>query len=204
MQTIIIVDDHPLIRVAIRSSLESDYRVLAETGSGAHAIRLAHHHKPDLLILDLMLEDSVSGLEVIDGIHARSEGTKILVLTGNYASEVAEQCVNAGVSGLLYKTSDMFEIRRAIDAVLAGYAFFPMELLKQKQERIVGKIPDLSRRERQVMHLILRGKTNSEIADGLCLSSKTVSTHKTRMLQKLGLESVSNLFEYARKQGIQT
>lgn len=203
MHTIIIVDDHPLIWAAIRSSVENDYLVVAETGSGAHAISLAQHHKPDLLVLDLMLEDSVSGLEVIDGIHARSEGTKILVLTGNYLSEAAEQCVNAGVSGLLYKKSDLSEVRRAIDSILAGYAFFPMDLLKQKQERIIGKVADLSRRERQVMHLILRGKTNGEIADGLCLSAKTISTHKTRMLQKLGVESVSDLFEYARKQGIQ-
>lgn len=203
MNTIIIVDDHPLIRAAIRSNLANDYLIVAETGSGGHAIRLAQQHKPDLLILDLALEDNVSGLEVIDGIRARSEATKILVLTGNYLSEVAEQCVKAGVSGLLYKKSDLSELRRAIDSVLAGYAFFPMELLKQKQERIIGRTLELSRRERQVMHLVLRGKTNSEIADGLCLSSKTVSTHKTRMLQKLGLESVSNLFEYARKQGIQ-
>lgn len=196
MCTVVVVDDHPPIRMALRTYLEQEgrCRVVGES-SGAEAIACVRAHCPDLVILDLALSSS-DGLGLIRQISLVSPKIKVLVLSAReeriYITRAAEQ----GASGYVSKSSSMQEILYAVQLVRAGYRCFP------SGNGGCVDTPVLSRRELAVLGFLAQGGRNKDIAEALCISPKTVSTYKMRLLTKLNLKTTLDLVEFARMNGL--
>ena len=197
MCTVVVIADHPPIRLALKTYLEQDghCRVVGES-TGSEAMACVRTHGPDLVILDLALS-SFDGLELIRQICMVDAKIKVLVLSSReekiYITRAAEQ----GASGYVSKSSSMQEIMYAVQLVRSGYRCFPGGFQPLSQS-----VPILSRRELAVLRFIAGGSRNKEIASALCISPKTVSTYKMRLLTKLNLRTTLDLAEYARMNGL--
>jgi len=197
MCTVVVIDDHPPIRMALRTYLEQEGRckVVGEA-SGAEALSCVRMHTPDLVILDLALSSS-DGLGLIRQISLVDQKIKILVLSAReeriYITRAAEQ----GACGYVSKSSSMQEILYAVQLVRAGYRCFP-----GGDSGNTRAVPVLSRRELAVLRFIAQGGRNKDIAQSLFISPKTVSTYKMRLLTKLNLKTTLDLVEYARMNGL--
>ncbi|WP_271412207.1 response regulator transcription factor [Pseudomonas sp. Q1-7] len=202
-----IVDDHPVIRLAVRLLLDREgYVVSAETDNGVDAIALARELQPDLVILDIGIP-KLGGLDVISRLHALDLPLRVLVLTGQNPSHYATRCMQAGAAGFVCKVGDLAELTSAVRAVLSGYSYFPSEVIKSGR-RQVG-LPDdleligrLSDRELVVLRFLANGYTNKDIAEEMFISNKTVSTYKTRLLLKLNARSLIELVEFANRNAL--
>ncbi|MFQ6576048.1 response regulator [Pseudomonas sp. UM16] len=207
MNKVLIVDDHPVIRLAVRMLMERHgYEVIAETDNGVDALQLAREHDPDIVILDIGIP-KLDGLEVIARVTATCPGSKVLVLTSQAPGHFSMRCMQAGAAGYVCKQQDLTELLSAIKAVLSGYSYFPNQALHSVRANLGGvseadMVERLSGREMMVLQQLARGKTNKEIADGMFLSNKTVSTYKTRLLLKLNARSLVDLIELAQRNGL--
>jgi DNA-binding NarL/FixJ family response regulator len=197
MGTIVVLDDHPAIRMALKTYLEQEgkYRVVGEA-VGGEALGCVRAHVPELVILDLALA-SLDGLALIKQICTVHPQTKVLVLSARdervYVTRAAEQ----GACGYVSKSSSMAEILSAVQLAFSGYRCFPGGNLDSgKTVRV------LSRRELAVLRFIAQGGRNKDIAASLFLSPKTISTYKMRLLSKLDLKTTLDLVEYARLNGL--
>ena len=206
MINVAIVDDHALVRTGLRQFLseETDLRVLAEAASGREAIDLVRL-QPDLdvLILDLSMPGQ-SGLDALAMIRAKAPDLAILILSGFPEEHYAMNLIRQGASGYLNKECDPAEIVRAIRTVAQGRRYITpsvAELLaEQLNRKDSGPLHEqLSEREFQVFLRLAQGDTVGQIAEALSLSVKTVSTYRTRLMEKLALQSNSDLTYYALK-----
>ncbi|KAF1022318.1 MAG: Response regulator UvrY [Paracidovorax wautersii] len=209
MINVAIVDDHALVRTGLRQFLseETDLRVLDEAASGREAIDLVRR-QPDLdvLILDLSMPGQ-SGLDALAMIRAKSPDLAILILSGFPEEHYAMNLIRQGASGYLNKECDPAEIVRAIRTVAQGRRYITpsvAELLaEQLNRKESGPLHEqLSEREFQVFLRLAQGDTVGQIAEALSLSVKTVSTYRTRLMEKLALQSNSDLTYYALKNGL--
>ncbi|MFS1289417.1 response regulator [Pseudomonas piscis] len=204
MKRVLIVDDHPVTRLAVRMLMERHgFEVIAETDNGADALKLAVEYVPDILILDIGLPQ-LDGLEVITRLMSRAMPIKILVLTLQTPGLFSMRCMQAGAAGYVCKQQDITELISAVRAVLAGYSYFPNEALhtfrsSQGVSSEEEMIELLSGRELVVLKQLTSGMSNKEIAEGLCLSNKTISTYKRRLLTKLNARSLVDLIEFAQR-----
>lgn len=208
MRKVIVIDDHPAIRLAIKELLEKwqEYTVVDEAEGGQEGLEKIRQYKPDLVILDLCLPRS-DGLALIRRIKAIDEKIKILVLTGQEERIYAIKSAEEGANGYVTKSKDMMEVYNAASAILAGYNCFPSEDLAASQTRSTyGKTSDalssLSVRELAIMRYIAKGYSNKEIASIFYISQKTVSTYKARVLAKLKLKNSIAIAEYAKSNGL--
>lgn len=208
MDKVLVVDDHPVIRLAVRMLMERHgYDVVAETDNGADALRLAAEYQPDIVILDIGIPrldglEVVSRLNIVAGPHCR-----VLVLTSQAPGHFSMRCMQAGAAGYVCKQQDLTELLSAIKAVLSGYSYFPNQALHSVRSSMgnIGEkdlLKRLSARELSVLQQLAIGKSNKEIADGMFLSNKTVSTYKTRLLMKLNARSLVDLIDLAQRNGI--
>ena len=204
MHSVVIVDDHPAIRIAVRASLESsgNFQVVGEADNGPRALELIREHRPALAILDLGIP-KVSGLELMERLKVTHPALKVLVLSGQDEAIFATRAIQAGANGFLSKTEGMNKLVDSARAVLAGYSTFPTSALVSLTSP-AGTTPaelvnSLSNRELTVLQQLASGKSNKEIADALLISNKTVSSFKTRLFEKLGLSSLVELVDFARK-----
>lgn len=209
MINVAIVDDHALVRTGLRQFLseETDLRVLDEAASGREAIDLVRR-QPDLdvLILDLSMPGQ-SGLDALAMIRAKAPDLAILILSGFPEEHYAMNLIRQGASGYLNKECDPAEIVRAIRTVAQGRRYITpsvAELLaEQLNRKESGPLHEqLSEREFQVFLRLAQGDTVGQIAEALSLSVKTVSTYRTRLMEKLALQSNSDLTYYALKNGL--
>lgn len=204
MKKVLIVDDHPVTRLAVRMLMERHgFEVIAEADNGLDALQLAHEHVPDVLILDIGIP-KLDGLEVIARLSSRSMPIKVLVLSLHMPGPFSMRCMQAGAAGYVCKQQDITELISAVRAVLAGYSYFPNEALHtlRSSPGLASEgamVSSLSGRELMVLKQLAGGQTNKEIAEGLCLSSKTVSTYKRRLLAKLNARSLVDLLEFAKR-----
>jgi len=207
--TVGIVDDHALFREALRALLEPAVRILWEAGDGRTALQLVDARPPALVLLDLGLP-RMSGLAVLRELRRRAPATRVLVVSMHDDRVLVRQALIAGAAGYALKDCDTDELRAAVEAVVAGRTFLPSRLgLSDPGElaRILDG-PDLpaharlSDRESEVLELLLRGLTNAQIAVELCISEKTVDTHRTRVLHKLDAHSMVELTRYAARHGL--
>jgi len=204
---VMIVDDHPVIRLAVRLLLDREgYAVVAETDNGVDAIALAREHQPDRVILDIGIPRR-GGLEVIARLQALDLPLRVLVLTGQNPNHYATRCMQAGAAGFVCKEGDLAELTAAVRAVLSGYSYFPSDVIRSGK-RQVG-LPDenemiehLSDRELVVLKLLANGYSNKEIAEEMFISNKTVSTYKTRLLLKINARSLIELVEFANRNAL--
>lgn len=207
MNKVLIVDDHPVIRLAVRMLMERHgYDVVAETDNGVDALQLTREYLPDIVVLDIGIP-KLDGLEVIARVAAASPGSKVLVLTSQAPGHFSMRCMQAGAAGYVCKQQELTELLSAIKAVLSGYSYFPNQAL-HKARGSAGSgseaemVERLSGREMMVLQQLARGRTNKEIADSMFLSNKTVSTYKTRLLLKLNARSLVDLIELAQRHGL--
>ncbi|QXH55611.1 response regulator transcription factor [Pseudomonas maumuensis] len=207
MNKVLIVDDHPVIRLAVRMLMERHgYEVVAESDNGVDALQLTREYLPDIVILDIGIP-KLDGLEVIARMTLASPATKVLVLTSQAPGHFSMRCMQAGAAGYVCKQQELTELLSAIKAVLSGYSYFPNQALHKGRSGTGGAtememVERLSGREMMVLQQLARGKSNKEIADSMFLSNKTVSTYKTRLLLKLNARSLVDLIELAQRHGL--
>lgn len=200
-----IVDDHAIVRSGLRQFLSEhvDLRVVGEAANGREAIDLIRNAEVDVLLMDLAMPGQ-SGLDVLAMLRAKAPKMGILILSGYPEEHYAISMIRQGASGYLNKECDPKEIVEAIRTIALGRRYVTpgvAELLAQQLNR-KDDAPvheQLSEREFQVFLKLARGETAGDIAKSLSLSVKTVSTYRTRLMEKMGLASNSDLTYYALK-----
>jgi len=202
----IIADDHAIVRSGLRDALEKPgliepegINVLAEAGDGLSAIAEVRKQRPDLLLLDVSMP-MAGGVEVLIEARRWSKETRVVVLTGISAVGLISDLIEAGVDGLFSKASDNAEFYKKLPGILRGQRHISDVFLKILEETPAP--PVLTDRERQTLNLILAGRSNKEIAEGLGISVKTVDKHRTSLMQKLNVHSVPQLMAKALKEGM--
>lgn len=200
----LVVDDHPFIRSAIKLALEKEgLEVVGLAADGIEAIHQAKTLLPDLMVLDIALP-MLDGLEVINRIGTLGLPIRILVLTSLNAEFYSMRCMKAGAAGYLAKTGDEVDLGRAVKAIMSGYTFFPnlaMSTVRRDDSDVSdqGLIQKLSDRELSILQQLSRGMSNKEISEAMLISSKTVSTYKARLIEKLKVKSLVYLADFARR-----
>ena len=203
MSRILIVDDHPVIRMAMKMLLEAEgHQIVGDTDNGVDAISLGRELKPDLVILDIGIP-RLDGLEVISRLMVLALPLKILVLTGQSASLFALRSMQAGAAGFVCKQGGLAELVTAVNAVASGYSYFPSSAMRPVQQgaysddvELLGRLSD---REVSVLQYLSQGYSNKQISEQMFLSNKTVSTYKARLLLKLNAGSLVDLIEFAKR-----
>ncbi|MBO2639061.1 response regulator transcription factor [Shewanella algae] len=206
MKNVIIVDDHPVVVMAIRIMLEQNgFHVIATTDNGVDALKLIREKEPDAVILDIGIPQ-LDGLEVISRLSNLSFPPKVLVLTAQPSEYFVTRCIQAGASGFVSKQEDLTEVLGALRAVLSGYSYFPnitnIHRLQNNKMAEVDRLAKLSGREMMVLQQLANGLSNKEIADRMLLSNKTISTYKTRLLEKLNARTLVDLIEISKRNQI--
>ncbi|MFG0834260.1 response regulator [Aeromonas bivalvium] len=204
MAKILIVDDHPAIRMAVHMLLKQDgYHILAEVDNGVDAIAMVKINRPDIVILDIGIPQ-LDGIEVIKRIKLLDMGTKILVLSAQSTHHVMVRCFQAGADGFLSKLDDLLLLKDAILKIEKKQRYFPREVIAgARHAHAVDRedlLSTLSSRELSVLLQICQGQTNKQIAESMLLSEKTVSTYKTRLMKKLNITNIIDLVSLARRQ----
>lgn len=209
---ILLADDHNLFRQGLRRILENqpDLEVIAEAASGLQAIDLARDHQPDVAIMDIAMNE-LNGIEATSQLLRHSPRTAVLILSMYSDERYVVRGVRAGARGYLLKDTVEEELVRAVHLVHAGQAFFSpavSRILHDAHTRdVLGqKVDDryelLTERERQLYHMLAEGQSNKEIAARLGLSLHTVETHRTRIMEKLGVHSIAELVLSAVRRGL--
>jgi DNA-binding NarL/FixJ family response regulator len=197
---IVVVDDHVVMREGTQMILDNapGNLVVGAAATGAEAIQLVEQHRPDVLLLDLQLPD-MSGVEVARRVRASSPSVAVLMLTGYIDGTYVPRLLQLGVRGYLPKTASSVELIAAVRAVAAGRTIVMSSAAVSSLETM--RAP-LTAREREVLQLLAQGLRNSEMADRLSVSIKTVEHHVTRLLAKMGVQSRSQAIIKAREQGL--
>jgi DNA-binding NarL/FixJ family response regulator len=205
--TIILADDHPLLRLGLREIIHqhAGFRIIAEAGNGEQALELIEQLRPDIAILDIDMP-KMTGLEVVKQILERKIPTEVIILTMHDEASFFEKALDLGVMGYVLKESVENEIVAAIESVHNGKAYispsFSNILLKHNQhsqggaEKKLG-ISDLTPAERKVLELVANNKTTKEIADMLFVSERTIESHRSSICTKLDLHGQNALLHYA-------
>ncbi len=208
MIRLLVVDDHTLVRDGLVRLLDSEYdmQVVARTGSGREAVELCRQHRPDVVVLDYNLPDQ-DGLETTRQIMALEQGARIVILTMYASEEYATRLLRAGAAGFVVKVASTDELAAAIRKVAAGGTYVSAPIMEKMVGRL-GQGPEenpeagLTNREMQVLLRLARGMTTREVSEELCLSSSTVETYRSHILEKLGLRNNSDLTRFAIRRGL--
>jgi DNA-binding NarL/FixJ family response regulator len=202
---VLVVDDHQVVRHGLRTFLDiqDDIEVVGEAADGAQAVEQAEVLRPDVMLLDLQLP-SVDGVEALRMLRDRDNPTRVLVLTSFTEPAKVVPALRAGAAGYLFKDVDPEALAQAIRAVHAGQVLLEPEVAAAllKGESADGRVDSLTDREREVLVEIARGRSNREIARALVLSEKTVKTHVSSILAKLGLADRTQAALYAVRSGL--
>ncbi|WP_025110413.1 response regulator transcription factor [Pseudomonas sp. H1h] len=204
MKSALIVDDHPVVRAAVKLVLETErFKEIHEAASASEAMALHREHKPKLVVLDLKLA-GVGGLEVLERLKANDPGCKVLIFTSQDPQYYQDRCLRAGALGYVAKTNQLLQLHKAIQALMSGYSYFAAPSdndytsapLHRSEKQMID---ELSNRELNILEQLAHGKPNKLIAEDMHLSHKTVSTYKTRLMKKLGVNSTVHLREFAKR-----
>jgi DNA-binding NarL/FixJ family response regulator len=210
MTTVVLADDHEIVRKGVRSVLEAgkSFAVLAEVADGLAAVAAVAKYKPDLLFLDLSLP-RLHGIEVLRQVRAATPQTRVLVLSMHNDEPYVIEALRSGAMAYLLKGSDTSEILHAAREVAAGRRFLSAPLsdwaisaLVSKPAEAADPLATLSPREREVLQYAAEGLGNSEIAEKLFLSPRTTETHRTNLMRKLNLQSQTDLVRFAIRKGL--
>lgn len=209
MIRIVIADDHTIVREGLKRLVSSapGMQVVGEAADGTQTLERVRELVFDVLMLDLSMPGR-SGMELIKLVHAEKPKLRILVLSMHQELQYAVRAIKSGASGYLTKESAPEQLEQAIRKVALGGAYISAEVA---QQLALGAMPGASRaapheslsdREFEVFRLLVAGLSATDIAERLTLSVKTVSTHKSNLMAKLGLNNVSDLVRYAMKHGL--
>jgi two-component system invasion response regulator UvrY len=208
MISVLLTDDHALVRSGIRRLLEDSNQVsiVGEAESGEEGVKLAQELEPDVILMDVNMP-GIGGVEACRRILQRNPKQKIIVLTIHNEQTFPKRMLEIGARGYLTKECGFEEMLTAINQVHNGSAYIAPSIAQQLALSLLpgnelNPIDRLSRREFQVMLMISHGLSNAEISDKLCLSPKTVSTYRLRLLEKLGAQNEVDLIKIAVEQGM--
>ncbi len=203
-----IVDDHTIVRTGLKQFLSEhvDFRVTAEASNGREALDMVRADEVDVLLLDLSMPDQ-GGVDALAAIKARRPELPVLILSGFPEAHYATTLLRQGASGYLNKECDPEEIATAIRTVVRGRRYITPAVAELLADGLAGDTERplhdlLSERELQVFLRLAKGETVGHIAEAAFLSVKTVSTYRSRVLEKLKLASNSDLTYYALKNGL--
>jgi DNA-binding NarL/FixJ family response regulator len=208
---LLIADDHTLVRQGLRRILEGQpgWEVVAETGDGREAVRLASELKPDVVLLDIAMPH-LNGVEAMQQLEKRVPGVRMLVLSMYSDEAYVTRAIRAGASGYLLKDSADTDLIKGITAVAQGKSFFSpaaARVIVDSYARpaatgVADRFESLSEREREVFQLVAEGYSNKEVAEMLHISPATVETHRAHVMEKLDLHSTAELVLCAVRRGI--
>ena len=209
MIRIAIIDDHAIVRAGLRQffSEQVDLTVVAEAANGRDAIDIVRKGDVDVILMDLSMPDQ-SGVDALAAIKARAPDLPVLILSGFPEEHYATTLLRQGASGYLNKDCDPEEIVKAIRTVYRGRKYITAGVAELLADGLGGGVGDkpaheqLSEREFQVFLRLAKGETIGHMANSMSLSVKTVSTYRTRVMEKMKLESNSDLTYYALKNGL--
>ena len=198
---VLIVDDHPIMRVGVAAilSAQPDLQVVAQAGTAAEAVRLFAAERPDLTLMDLRLPDK-SGVEAIRAIRVISPNAKIVALTTYEGDEDIHQALEAGAQGYLIKGMPHDALVKALYRVHAGHRFLPQVVSQALSSRVPGS--HLSQREQEVLQLLFAGKSNREIAEELAIKEATVKSHVSVILMRLNVSDRTQAVVEGLKRGL--
>jgi len=203
---IFIVDDHPAIREALTSAINSkiDMRVVGESGTAKKTLRQMGRHEPDVVVVDISLEDA-HGLDLVEEIRSRFPDVRIVVYSMYEESVYAERAIRAGASGYVMKSESTERVVEAIQSVTEGDVYLSQRMssrilskvIRQQDYAFSSATEQLTDREMTVFEKLGKGQSVREIAEELDLSRKTVETYRRRAKEKLGFDTVDELLQYA-------
>lgn len=211
MPTIVLADDHHIVRQGLRALLvsEPNFQLVGETGDGLQAVRLVERLQPNVLITDVIMP-GLNGLEVTRQVVKCSPQTRVIVLSMHANDAYVVEALKNGAAGYVLKDSQACDLVQAIKAVAAGGRYLSPPLSERELELYRKKIDDapedpyetLTSREREVLQMVAEGRTSAEIAERLFISPRTAEGHRANVMRKLGLQNHTDLVRFALKRGI--
>lgn len=211
MINIVLADDHNVVRKGLKAllSAESDFSVVGEAGDGLETIKLVEQMQPEILVLDLMMS-GINGLEVTRQLNKKSPKTGIVILSMHSNEAYVIESLRCGAKAYILKDSPPEELIKAIKEVSCGRRYLSSPLSERAIEAYTQRsevkplepYDQLTMREREILQLAAQGCTNTEIAERLFISSRTVETHRTNLMRKLNLHNHVQLIQYAIQHGI--
>ena len=208
---IILADDHQIVRQGLRILLEAepDMEIIAEADNGRKVLKQAQELLPDIIIMDLSMPE-LNGIEATRQILSGAPEVKVIALSMHSDSLFVLNMIKSGASGYLLKDCALEELVKAIRAVVDDKTYLSpgvsdiviRDFVTGWQTTNSSAFSVLSPREREVLQLMAEGRTTNQIADGLCVSVKTVEAHRKQVMTKLGIHSVAELTKYAIRQGL--
>lgn len=198
---IVIADDHPVVLGGISKALrdQGDFKIVGEASNGEEAVELCEKHRPELALVDLSMPD-ISGLEAMRRIREISPETLLAVISMHNEVEYVRSVFQFGINGFIHKNEPLTEYPKILKTILDGKTYISPEvshhmvslLNVHKEEKSI-----LSNREKEVLQYIALGMTSKEIGEKLTLSQRTIDTHRTNMMRKLGIQNKAGLIRYA-------
>ena len=211
MISIMLADDHPIVRQGLKALLESEqnFHLVGEAGDGLEAVRLAIRLKPDVLITDVMMP-GLNGLEVTRQVTKSLPQTRVVILSMYTDDSYVLEALKNGAAGYVLKDSQATDLVQAIREVASGKRYLSPPLSERELELYARRFESvtadpyelLTTREREVLQLVAEGRTSSEIAQQLFISPRTAEGHRANLMRKLGMQNNAELVRYALKRGI--
>ncbi len=210
--TVFLADDHAVVRDGLRVLLEAqpDISVVGDAANGRETVRRVAQLRPDVAVVDIAMPE-LNGIEATQEIGKVSPSTEIIILSMHSTTEHIFRALQAGARGYLLKESAGIEVVNAVRAVHAGHRYLSQktsdklvnDYVRQRQAADAkSPLARLSPREREVLQLVVEGKSSAEIASTLSLSVKTVETYRTRLMHKLGISDLPGLVKFAIQHGL--
>jgi two-component system response regulator NreC len=208
--TVLLVDDHPIVRQGLRNLLDSmpDFKVIGEAGDGLQALEMIEKTLPQVLVIDVVMP-GLTGIEVTQRVKHQWPATKVIVLSMQNNEAYVVSALKNGASGYILKDTAPEELVDAIRTVVKGERYLSKPLSERIINAYVSKMDQaevdpydtLTNREKEVLHLVAEGHTNQEIAERLFISPRTAELHRSNVLNKLGLKNQIDLVRFAIKRG---
>jgi DNA-binding NarL/FixJ family response regulator len=208
---ILLADDHQMVREGLKSLLskQTDMRIVGEAADGQEAVRLAGELKPDVVVMDIGMP-GMNGMDATRQIKAVHKTCRVIALSMHTDRHYIVGMLRSGASGFLLKSAAFEELAQAIKTVMADRDYLSPAVSRTVIEQCRQQVPHdeqsafsiLSDRERQVLQQIAEGHSTKEVAANLAIGSKTVETHRRRIMQKLGMHGVADLTKYAICEGL--
>lgn len=210
--TIVIADDHAIVRQGLKKILkeEKDIQVVGEAQNGREAVDKVQELRPDLVIMDIAMPE-LNGIEATRQIKQAGMGTKIIILSMHDHGRYIRELLGLGVSGYLLKNAASRDIVKAVKSAIEGNTYLSPSISSRVIEDYVGMnkksleeelYNTLSNREREVFQMVVEGSATKKIAETLCVSPSTIKSHRSNIMEKLKMDNLSQLIQYAIQLGI--
>lgn len=204
---VLVVDDHKMLRSGLATFLEvsDELCLVGEAGNGNQAIEMCEQHQPDVILMDVMMPE-MDGLTATKNIKARWPNIQVIVLTRSQDKKTIQNALQSGAISYLLKTASSEDLTEAVKSAYAGRSTLSHEAIQSlaRVEDVVDLKPEygLTRREKEVLELIAQGKSNPQIAEELCISVTTTSSHVSHILSKLGVSKRGEAIAIAHQRGL--